>query len=145
MGNSTGEIAEVFGRLRQERPASAVSTVVCVLEPKASAEPQFSGGTLSRPSRVRVLVPWPVADTFKRTKWQLFLWPCHVLLDAVPCIGACVLGCQDLECGLTGGTWFPWPLRPSPICARFTLVIAVRALKTVNWLLQDATPFGPCL
>lgn len=53
---------------------------------------------------MRVLVPWPVPDTFKRTKWPLFLWPCHVLLDAVPCIGACVLGCQDLECGLTGGT-----------------------------------------
>lgn len=73
---------------------------------------------------MRVLVPWPVPDTFKRTKWPLFLWPCHVLLDAVPCIGACVLGCQDLECGLTGGTRFPWPLRPSPMCVRFTLVIA---------------------
>lgn len=48
-GEQHREIAEVSGRLRQKRPASAVSTAVCVLEPEASAEPQFSGRALSRP------------------------------------------------------------------------------------------------
>lgn len=79
-GTSQGRLQKSLEGSDRKAPASADSTVVCVLEPEASAEPQFSGGTLSRPSRVRVLVPWPAADTFKSTKWQLFLWPCHVLL-----------------------------------------------------------------